>query len=178
MPKKMEKEKSSKEKKSISGLLERIARIEKKLDILNSLSKTMPVVVIGTAVLLGSLLYLSSVAFIPDSTFTLPQTGEETTITKDFILIYPEQYSTITLPDEVVGLSLNGFYPKDTEVTFVVKNSLEETFEIGLGEKGTEEGEYKTYWSKYAAGKYDVWVEITQPDGTKEKTETVTVDAK
>ncbi|MBU0975552.1 MAG: hypothetical protein ABIE03_06705 [Patescibacteria group bacterium] len=173
----MKKTKSTKKEKSIGGLLERIARIEKKLDIINSLSKTMPIVVISTGMLLGSLLYLSSVAFIPNSSFELPQTGDEKTITEDFVLIYPEQYSTITLPDEVVGLSLESFYSKDTKVAFYVKNSSGETFEIGLGEKGTEDGEYKTYWSKYAAGRYEMWVEITHPDGTVEKTETTIVDA-
>lgn len=178
MAEKMKKQKVKKQNKSIGGLLERIARIEKKLDIINGMSKTMPVVVMGTAVLLGSLLYLNSVATIPEDEFSLPQTGSEETITEDFVIIYPEPYSSFSLPDEVIGLSTTGFYPKDTSVTFYVKNSSGEIFDIGSATKGDEEGEYRTTWPKYESGRYEMWVEIMDKNDSIQKTETIIVEVK
>lgn len=171
-------EKLKQEGKSIGGLLAKINRLEKKLDLLNTLGKTMPVVIISAGSILGSLVYLSSVATFPENTSQLPQTGEETQITEDFIILYPEYYSEITLPDEVIGLSINGFYTTGEKVTFYAQKSGEENIEIGSGEKDLEDGEYKTIWENAASGTYTLWAEIETLNGTKTCSTSISVNVK
>lgn len=163
-------------KKSIEGLLAKIEKIEKKLDLLNVLGRTMPVVIISVCALVGSLIYISSVATWPTVDFSLPQTGEDITITNEFFMIYPENYSSIALPDEIIGLSTKGFYTNGEIVVFLAQKSGGEILEIGEGYRGLEKGEYKTSWAKVPQGRYSVWAEVVNTDGTRTRSASVTID--
>jgi hypothetical protein len=174
-PKTSEKSKR-KEKKSISGLLAKIERLEKKLDILNTMGKIVPVMILSIGAILGSVVFLSSVAQYPETTFNLPETGEE--VTEDFIMLYPEHYSSLTLPDEVIGLSLDDFYTNEEVVRFYAQKSGEEKIEIGTAEQGNETGEYKTNWESATTGSYTVWSEIESLDGSIVRSESVVVEVK
>lgn len=164
-----------KEKASIGGLLAKIDKIEKKLNLLSTMGKTMPVIVLSTGAILGSLIYLLSVATVPE-TSQLPATGEEENITNNFVMLYPENYSATTLPDDVIGLSLEGFYDELTQVTFHAQKAGDEIIDIGVGEKGSETGEYKTTWQNAPRGKYYIWAKITHESGLEYKSASVVVD--
>ncbi len=162
------------EKKSIGGLLEKIERIEKKLDLMNIMGKTMPVVIICAGSILGSLVYLSSVSYYPEGNIELPQTGEGTT-TENFTILYPEYYSEITLPDDIYGLSTEGFLPNTEKVIFYAQKLSSDPFEIGIGEKTTETGQYMVSWQNSEPGTYYLWAEIESIDGSKKITSPITV---
>jgi len=157
-------------------LLAKIERLERKLDLLNTLSKTMPVIIISTGAILGSLIYLLSVATIPETSSQLPTTGEELTITNDFVILYPEYYSSISLPDEAIGLAINGFYADSTEVKFFAQKQGEDIIEIGKAQKGSDAGEYKATWESTDAGRYFLWAKISEEDGTEYKSTSIIVD--
>ncbi|MFC1780510.1 hypothetical protein ACFLY9_02350 [Patescibacteria group bacterium] len=165
-----------KEKKSISGLLAKIERLEKKLDILNTMGKTVPVMILSIGAILGSVVFLSSVAQYPETTFNLPETGEE--VTEDFIMLYPEHYSSLTLPDEVIGLSLNGFYTNNEVIKFFAQKTGEEKVEISIASKESESGEYKADWESATAGSYTIWAEIESLEGSVVQSESIVVEIK
>lgn len=171
-----EKTKQQTKKASISGLLAKIEKLEKKLDLLNTLGKTMPVIILSSGAILGAIVYLSSVATIPDTTSTLPETGEEATLTEDFVILYPEYYTSVTLPDKVSGLSINGFYSDLTQVTFIAQKQGASAIEIGIGQKGSERGEYTTTWTSATEGRYFLWAEITHESGAEYKSDYIIID--
>lgn len=174
----MKKNKNEPQKKepSLGGLFAKIDRIERKLNLLTILGKTMPVIILSSGAILASLLYLMTNATIPLSTTELPQTGDEIAVTNDFIILYPENYSSTSLPDEVVGLSLKGFYDDLTKVGFFAQKSGEDIIEIGEGEKGSESGEYRTSWTGATTGRYYLWTKITRESGVEYKSASVIVD--
>lgn len=153
----------------MSGLFEQLERIDKKLDLFNILGKSMPAVLIATTAILGSVAYVSSVANIPTTPVELPQTGEEvedTAVTESFIILRPEYRSTMSLPATVSGIHVDGFYPDDYTIEFFVQKEQGLVRSIGTGEKADEIGVYETIWEEATRGKYYVWAEISQTDGT------------
>jgi hypothetical protein len=168
--------KDREEKNSIGGLLAKIDKIDRKLNLFSTLGKTMPAIVLSSGAILGALVYLISIATVPDTTTELPATGGEIEVTNDFVILYPENYSSTSLPDEVKGLSLNGFYDDLTRVTFLAQKYGGDEIEIGEGTKGSEAGEYTTTWASADAGKYYVWAKITKESGLEYKSASVIVN--
>lgn len=136
--------------------------MEKKLDLFNVLDKSMPAVLLSSIAILGSIIYLSSVATIPDTTIELPKTGEEIPITEDFVFIYPELYSTISPPDQVSGLYVGS--ETIIQVEIFTQKSGESPVSLGLAKTGTEKGEYIATWESAETGTYYLWAEVTYED--------------
>lgn len=156
------KKKRKKEEESVSGLLAKIERIEEKLNLLSVMGKSMPVIILTTIAILGSVTYLLTVSEVPQTDQLqgeLPQTGSYEK-TEDFVLLYPEQGAEITLPDKVKGLSLDGFYADNTVVTFFAQKKSGSTFTLGTAQKGYEPGEYKINWQAAPEGEYFLWATI------------------
>ncbi len=168
---------NSKDKDSIQGLLAQIDRIEKKLNLLSTLGKAMPSLIISTIAILLSVTFLSFTANIQESINQeeLPQTGEE--ITTNFVILYPEDRSSISLPDQVIGLSLDGFLSEDRKVIFYAKSETGVISKIGQAERGIEQGKYQTYWDYTLPGKYLIWAEISK-DGIIQKSQKIEVNIK
>ena len=166
--------KNQKTKVKKENLLSKIERLDKKLDLFNILGRAMPAVILSSGSILGTIVFLLSVATVPEVT-SLPETGEETSITEDFVILYPENYTYTTLPDDVVGLSTEGFYDDLTRVVFFAQKEDGKIVEIGEGQKGSENGEYRTVWSDTTAGKYYLWAKIIYESGVEYKSTSVIV---
>lgn len=148
-----------------SGLFATLERIDKKLDLLNVMSKTMPAFLVAVGGIVGTLGYLSLGAEnLSNAPVELPVTGEEVQITNAFIILFPEYQSSITLPDTVSGLSIDGFYTKEDAVEFFIQKNDGIVKSLGIGSKGTEDGEYLAKWEEATPGQYFVWAEITGSD--------------
>lgn len=178
----MEKDKNGKskeeKKESIGGLLATLERIDKKLNLFNTMNKTMPAMLLATAAILTAVVYVNRVAYIPDTQITLPQTGEDSTVTQEFIILYPEYRSTITLPDTLVGLALNGFYTDNTAIEFFVQSEQGVTTSLGIASKGSVEGEYFVKWNGAESGSYTLWAELLKPGETSIQSPTVGFNVK
>lgn len=168
----------SKQEKTAKGLLGKIEAIDKKLNLFSILGKSLPAFIISSGALLVSILYMSSVAYVNETPAELPQTGsaDEILATESFIILYPEESSEISLPSEIVGLSLDGFYTMNEEVSFIAREAGKTTRIVGIGEKGEGVGEYKANWENMSPGTYTIWAQIDSPDGTKLKSEEISVE--
>jgi hypothetical protein len=161
---------------SIGKLIAKLEKIEQKLNVFTTLKKTMPVLLLSSAMMVGVLVYLSSVAQQVNVTSELPQTGSEEYVTKDFIVLYPETYSSISLPDDLIGLALKKGSYTDVKVSFFAQRQSDQIIELGEGQKTNKSGEYKTRWISAPPGRYTLWAIVTKPDNIQVKTRSIIVD--
>jgi hypothetical protein len=178
MKKEKQQAKKQPQKESIGGLLATLERIDKKLNLFSTMNKTMPAVLLASVAVLTAVFYVRSVAYIPDTTNLLPETGEEAETTQDFVILYPEYRSSMALPDTVVGLAKSGFYSESTTVEFFIEDSNGHVTSIGIAEKGTVGGEYFVLWDAAAEGSYKLWAEITPQGETTVQSPTVSFEVK
>jgi hypothetical protein len=168
----------AKKQKFFPKLFKKIEKLDDKLSLGKTLGRTMPAVLLTATAITGSLMYLVSVAEIPESSWSLPLTGDETTISDNFVLLYPEHLSTIYLPDEISLLSINGFLPEGSTVTFYAQSSENLVLELGKAKLGSEDGEYTFTWSEATENTYLLWAEVTDVSGTTVQTSPITVTVK
>ncbi len=160
---------STKEKvdnSSISSLLSRLEKIEKKLDLINTMGKSMPVFILSLIAVVGSIAYLSLNSFIPatDKVEELPQTGEGVRRTSDFTISYPKNEATITLPYTIIAKTTSN--PQKIEkVKFWRQYNAKEKKLIEDAQYNPSTNEFTVTWSNTPSRKYKVWAEIKAQDG-------------
>jgi hypothetical protein len=148
----------------INAFIKKIYRLEKRLDLLNIIGKVMPVIFIACGSLIWSFSYLSLHANIPESTIELPVTGEEIPETENFVILYPENGSSISLPDIIIGKAVEGYLKGDEKITFYIQKDNEEPVALGIAEdKG--DGYYEVSWTEGDIGNYSIYAQIETTDG-------------
>ena len=161
-------------KKRDISLLERLKRIEKKLDVFNTMSKTMPVL------LVFSIAMVTFVGFTGMTTQSiesnLPETGVQTT--EKLKIVYPEENVATSTPVDIIVLSADGFYSQDIILTCFSQSESGITEEIGEMQRGETAGEYRIRWENVISGAYSLWVEVEDSYGNIEKSENVIINVK
>ena len=159
----------------INTFIKEIYRLEKRLDLLNIIGKVMPIIFIACGSLIWSFSYLNLHANIPESTIELPVTGEEIPETENFVIIYPENGSSISLPDIIIGKAVEGYLEGDEKIIFYIQKDNEEPVSLAITEnKGNSY--YEASWPESETGEYSIWARIEFSDGLIEKSTVVIID--
>jgi len=163
---------SSPSLKKPSNILE---KIDEKLDLYNILGKTMPVIILFAGSILWSLFYLGMNATVPEATTELPVTGEELEETDEFSIIYPENNSSISIPDKIIGTFSNESTTSYTSIKYYSESSQGEIEELGEA-VWTGDEYYEISWTTAVTGRYNLWAEIVKEDTLKVKSASIIVD--
>jgi len=167
MPSKKTTNSKDKKPQTVESLIDKLARIDKKLDLFFTLSKSMPAIFIASFGILFTTVYLSSVAKKSTNDFTLPETGEEIEYTENFKILLPEAGSKITLPYEILVVSMEGTL-QNHKIEIFRKTENNEAIKIGEPYVGTARGEYRLFWNENTSGTKTIFVKAIDLETGKE----------
>ena len=162
--------KSPHKKKTHESLFEKIDRVNDKLQIMITLSRSMPMFILSIGAILFAITYLRlSVINLDQEVSELPQTGEvtETQTTSSFQITSPSHKGSIYLPYVVSAESEEAFAQNIKTVTFYGQNNGNNKFVLSETVTTIDNTSFETSWEKCEPGNYYLWAQI---DTTSDET--------